>query len=196
MEDKTFEMEKGLVFLDDMSKIIDRNFLSNTVGWNNHGDPLTVFHNGKANKWVCFDDDTNEIKEFVFDEVHCCGMHGFCGTRYDYIFYLEKNNVDIGYKSAAPTVEALKKIKIEELTFEIERIDNLIETRGSLLNRINLIKAIGSCEQPRPSCYKCGGVIKRTHIYPCPVDKKVYCEKCIDPRGEIFNEKFFQKKTD
>lgn len=45
-----------------------------------------------------------------------------------------------------------------------------------------------------PVCSKCGAKIKRKFIEPCPTDGKIYCEKCIDPEGNFYNDKFFKKK--
>lgn len=42
-------------------------------------------------------------------------------------------------------------------------------------------------------CDKCGGEIKRTYPYPCPTNGKTYCEKCIDPEGNIYNDRYFGK---
>ncbi len=136
------EIEKKVVFLDNMSEILNYDFITNTVGWVNHGDPLTVFHNGKINKWVYFNDDTDEIKEFEFDEIHCVGMHGFGGTTYDYFFYLNGENVNIGYAKFASTIEILKNIKVKEINYEINRIDKLIEKKTTLLGKINLIQSL------------------------------------------------------
>jgi len=123
------EIEKKLFFLDDMSEILNYDFITNTVGWVNHGDPLTVFHNGKINKWVYFNDDTNEIKEFEFDEVHCYGTHSFSGTHYDYFFYLNGENVNVGQNNFSDTKEIFVKelqkreeIKLKKETFKIENI--------------------------------------------------------------------------
>lgn len=34
---------------------------------------------------------------------------------------------------------------------------------------------------PKKICDKCRGEIKRKHIYSCPTNGKIYCEKCINP---------------
>ena len=64
------EIEKKVVFLDDISEILNHKFVIETVGWCNHGDPMTVFNNGKINKWVYFDDDSNEINKNIFITVN------------------------------------------------------------------------------------------------------------------------------
>jgi hypothetical protein len=136
------EIEKKVVFLDDISEILNYDFIRETVGWCNHGDPMTVFNNGKINKWVYFNNDSNEIKEFEFDEVICGGMHGFGGTSYDYFFRMNNDNVNIGYNNFAPTIDKLKLLKIEEINNEVKRIDNLIESKKSLLDKIKRIEAL------------------------------------------------------
>lgn len=47
---------------------------------------------------------------------------------------------------------------------------------------------------PKKICDKCGGKIRRTYIYACPVNGLTYCEKCIDPEGRIYNDEYFRDK--
>lgn len=42
-------------------------------------------------------------------------------------------------------------------------------------------------------CEKCGGDIKRKYPYRCPTNGIMYCEKCIDPEGKIYNDRYFGK---
>lgn len=46
---------------------------------------------------------------------------------------------------------------------------------------------------PKKNCDKCGGKIRRTHASSCPTNGMWYCEKCIDPEGRIYNDKYFGK---
>ncbi len=138
------EMEKKVVFLDDMSKIIDEDFIFINVGWSNHGDPLTSFQNKDVNFWLYFDDETNEVKQFIFDEVQCFGIHGFGGTSYDFRFYLNGEFVEIGLPNNkfAPSLEKLKELKVQEINKEIEWVDRLSEKKTSLLDKLKLIQTL------------------------------------------------------
>lgn len=144
MNNPSLELEENHVFLEDMSKIIDDNFINNNVEWVNHGGKLTVFHNDKKNDWVYFNNETNEIKSFCFNKVVCSGFHGFGGTIYDYNFFLDDKPTEycVGRYKFAPNSEKLKEIKIKEINYEIQRIDNLIKYKSELQNKIELIKVL------------------------------------------------------
>ncbi len=133
------KIKKRVIYLEDMSKILDNVFLSSMVGWSNYGDPVIVFHNKQVNKWFYFNDETNEIKEFAFNEVVCFGDHGFGGTQYTFSFLLNGNYIEIGFSKFAPTIEKLKEIKIKEINDEIKYINSLVKKKEELLNKINLI---------------------------------------------------------
>lgn len=133
-------MEK--IFLNDINQILDFEYISNNVGWGNHGDSVVIFTNEKINEWVYFDNNLNEIKKFKFNEVGCIGSHSFGGTTYEYFFYLNKKIINIGWNKFAPTIEKLKLIKIDELNYEIKKIDRMVEQKPVLLNKIKMLEEI------------------------------------------------------
>lgn len=127
---------------DEFINLLDREYLTNTVGWTNYGSPVVCLLSDKVNEWYYYDNVTKDVKTFKFDMVECSSIHGFGGTSFDFHFRLGGETVVIGFNKFAPTIKRLKEEKIKELTNEINWIDSLYEKRIQLVNEVDNIKKL------------------------------------------------------
>jgi len=124
-------------YVDDISLINDRDYVSNNVGWNIGGnDPATEITNGKVNEWYYFDNETQKIIKFEFDKVIVYSSHGFGGTTFDMVYYLN-NNLTMSFKTARPTKEELKDYLINEHENHIVFLEERIKDEILLIEQIN-----------------------------------------------------------
>lgn len=131
------------VFLNDLTKVFDYDFLYNNVPWSgtNSPDEIYIYYDGNEHEWYKFGRDEN-IEKFKFDEIKIHSMHGFAGTVFDLFFRYKNSDLYMIPQNGmvAKTVEDLKKKKIEHIYRQIEHIDALSQTKPSLFNQIENIK--------------------------------------------------------
>lgn len=79
-------MEKEVV-VEDLSVVLDHNYLLEHVGWGIGGaDDPVIFIGKYPVTWFWYDQSDNSIREFVFDKVMCMGYHSFAGTNFSKFF--------------------------------------------------------------------------------------------------------------
>ena len=104
----TILADKKIVKLDDMHKIMDIDFIFKTVGKSTNGKTATVFRSNIIHNWVYFNNDTNEICKFSFDDVICYQFNGFHEVRHSFLFFLDETYItDVDFYKFAPNVETL-----------------------------------------------------------------------------------------
>ena len=136
-------MKEERVFLEDLTKVFDTDFLYHNAYWSgtNDGEKTTVFHNNKINEWFYLNNDTLEIKKFSFDNIHIFSMHGYGGTSFTPMYYLGNDITDVDFSYlVAPTIDMLKERKIQKLQEKIDWIDGLQKKKKSLFEEIEKVK--------------------------------------------------------
>lgn len=124
-----------VIILDDITKIIDKDFLFKNMS-NKNDSHTVIYTNNIVNEWFYFDSDTIEVKSFYFNDVVCSYYHGF-----DYCFRL--NGEYIHVFKFAPTIESLKSILIIGFNREIDGIEDLyFNKRLKLLDNIKRIETL------------------------------------------------------
>ena len=94
---KIFKTESIILFLEDMSKIFDDDFLYKSARLNLSVDDyvLIEFSNNKINNWIYYDSEQKNIFPFIFDKVKCYkSSHDICFSR---SFFLNNKQVDEGW---------------------------------------------------------------------------------------------------
>jgi hypothetical protein len=140
------EIKFNEIELDDMSKIMDHEYINKNVLWSGtNNQPPTRIKSKTVHHWVYYDEKLNEIKEFDFDNVVVNSFHCFAGTQFDFYFVLGEKGVigsiDIIY---APNLEELKEVLdkkysklIEYSKSEITRLEERIKEYEKIIGRSN-----------------------------------------------------------
>jgi len=116
--------------LEDVSKLLDKEWLSENIELFATNRSPTHIKLLKSNKWYCFDEQKFNIEELIFNEVEIYSYR-ICDNL-DYIFSNDGNVIDNGFPVFAPTITELKTKLLIDIRNRIDEID--IEKK-ELLNR-------------------------------------------------------------